>query len=374
MTERAEPFTIGVEEEYQIVDAESRELRPQGQELLPAARSTGGEEVQPELYLSQIEIATPVCRSLAEARSELVRLRRSVIDAAAQENSLILAAGTHPFSHWEDQQITPKDRYRATTLRYQQLARELVICGCHVHVGVPDKAAGLEVMNRARLWLAPILALASNSPYWLGADTGYASFRTQLWNRFPISGPPGAFGSAEEYRALVDALVATDSIGDESRIYWDMRLPAHLDTVEFRVTDVCLTVDEAVMVAGLARALTRSCLEAAQRGDECPTVRPELLRAAHWRAARYGIDRDLIHFGEMRALPARELIGRLMGHLRPALEAAEEWDEISALVGQVLERGTGASRQREAYRRASRLEDVVDFIAAETSEAVRVAP
>ncbi|MBA3521490.1 MAG: carboxylate-amine ligase [Gemmatimonadales bacterium] len=373
MTERAEPYTIGVEEEYQIVDAESRELRPQGQELLPAARSTGGEEVQPELYLSQIEIATPVCRSLAEARSELVRLRRSVIDAAAQENSLILAAGTHPFSHWEDQQITPKERYRATTLRYQQLARELVICGCHVHVGVPDKVAGLEVMNRARLWLAPILALASNSPYWLGADTGYASFRTQLWNRFPISGPPGTFCSAEDYRALVDALVATDSIGDESRIYWDMRLPAHLDTVEFRVTDVCLTVDEAVMVAGLARALTRSCLEAAQRGDECPMVRPELLRAAHWRAARYGIDRDLIHLGEMRALPAREMIGRLLEHLRPALEAADEWDEISGLVGQVLERGTGASRQREAFRRAGSLEDVVDFIAAETSEAVRVA-
>jgi carboxylate-amine ligase len=362
--------TIGVEEEFQIVDAETGELRSHGPRVVPTAQERAGDEVQPELYQSQIEIATPICRTLADVRTELVRLRRTVIEAAAREGGRILAAGTHPFSHWEDQQVTPKDRYRATALQYQQLARELVICGCHVHVGVPDKDAGLEVLNRARLWLAPLLALAANSPFWLGADTGYASFRTQLWNRFPISGPPGTFCSADEYRSLVQSLVATGSIRDESRIYWDVRLPAHLDTIEFRVTDVCLTVDETVMVAGLTRALARSCLDAAQRGEECPTVRPELLRSAHWRAARYGVERDLIDLTRLRPAPARELIGQLLEHLRPSLEAMGDWEEVSAMVESMLEGGTGARRQREAFRQAGSLEGVVDFIAAETMRGV----
>lgn len=363
--------TLGVEEEYQIIDAETRELKPRGPYVLAAAQRAAGEEVQTELYQAQIEIATPVRATLGEVRTELVRLRRAVIEAVGREGGRILAAGTHPFSHWEDQQVTAKDRYRTTALQYQQIARELIICGCHVHVGVPDKTAGLEVINRARPWLAPLLALAANSPYWLGADTGYASYRSQLWGRFPISGPPGAFESLEEYRALTAALTATESIADESRIYWDVRLPARLETVEFRVTDVCLTVDEAVMVAGLARALVRTCLEAAERDEERPAVRAELLRSAHWRAARYGVERDLIDLTEMRSVPAAELVGRLLDYLRPALEADGDWEEVSSIVQQVLEEGTGARRQREAFRRSGGLEGVVDFIAEEAERGLR---
>ncbi len=358
--------TLGVEEEYQIVDAESRELRPRSRQMMPEARSLGGDEVQHELYQSQIEIATKVCGTLAEARAELVRLRRAVVEAAAKDGGRILASGTHPFSQWDDQQVTPKERYRTTALQYQQIARELIICGCHVHVAVPDKAAGVEVINRSRHWLAPLLALAANSPYWVGDDTGYASFRTQLWNRFPISGPPGAFASFEEYQELTRELVATDAIADETRIYWDMRLPTHIETVEFRVSDVCSTIDEAVMIAGLCRGLVRTTLDEAAAGVPVRPARLELLRSAHWRAARYGTEKDLVDVDTLTVVPATELIGKLLVRLRPALEDMGDWGEVSALVERTLRDGTGSRRQREAYRREGTMTGVVDFILAET--------
>lgn len=362
--------TIGIEEEYQIVDGETGELRSRARDVLPRARVEAGDEVQSELYQSQIEIASRVCGTLAEVRAELVRLRRAVIGAAAKDGGRILAAGTHPFSDWRDQQTTPKDRYRRSVLKYEQITRELVIFGCHVHVGMPDRESGLAVLNRARLWLAPILALSASSPYWLGTDTGYASYRTQLWNRLPIAGPPASFDSLVEYQSLVTALVSTGSIIDDSRIYWDLRLPAKQDTIEFRATDVCTTVDEAVMVAGLVRALASAALEAAERDEPYTPVRLELLRAAHWRAARYGMERELIDLHAMTPVPAGELVEQLLAHLRPALEDAGDWDEVTEVVEQVRIDGTGARRQRDAYRRTGTLQGVVEFIAEETERGV----
>jgi carboxylate-amine ligase len=322
--------------------------------------------VQPELYLSQREIGTPICRTLTEVRAELVRLRREVISAAEQEGSRIAAAGTHPFSHWGEQKITPKERYREISEGYKQLAREQLIFGCHVHVGINDREAAIEVMNRSRPWLAVLLALSANSPYWLGADTGYASFRTQLWRRWPMAGTPQVFASRAEYDALVASLVETESIEDGTKIYWDVRPSARFETLEFRVTDVCMTVDEAVMVAGLVRALARTVHADALRGTPIEHARPELLRAAKWRAARYGLDADLIDIQDKRAVPALKLVEKFLGILRPSLEEHEEWDEIAALVAQVKERGTGAARQRAAYAQSARYEDVVDLIVAET--------
>ena len=363
--------TIGIEEEYQIVDAETGDLRSRARDVLPAARDEGGDEVQAELYQSQIEIASRVCTTLGDVRDELVRLRRAVIGAVERDGGRVLAAGTHPFSDWRDQQATPKHRYRQSVLTYEQITRELVIFGCHVHVGMPDRESGLQVLNRARLWLAPILALTGSSPYWLGADTGYASYRTQLWNRLPISGPPAAFASITEYEALVDALVSTGSIADETRIYWDLRLPVKTETIEFRMTDVCSTVDEAVMVAGMVRALACIALESARRDEPFNPVRQELLRAAHWRAARYGMDRDLVDLHAMQSVPAGELVDQLMAHLRPALEDAGDWDEVSRILEWVRAEGIGARRQRAAYGRDGRLADVVELIAEETARGVR---
>lgn len=188
MSPQAEDFTIGVEEEYQIINPATRELCSRVEQILPIAQKALGEDVQPEVQQSQIEIGTPICKTLADVRSELVRMRGEVIAAAAKDGNQIAAAGTHPFSSWEEQQLVPKERYQGLMRDYQQLTRELIICGCHVHVGVSDRNTAVSIMNRARVWLAPILALSASSPFWLGTDTGYASYRTEIWGRWPISG------------------------------------------------------------------------------------------------------------------------------------------------------------------------------------------
>jgi len=365
-----EDFTIGVEEEYQIINPATRELQQRAARILPAAEAAVGDQVTPELYLSQIEIGTPVCKSLIDLRRELLRLRREVITAARQQGNSIGAAGTHPFSHWKEQTLTPKARYVGIEQEYQQLAREQLIFGCHVHVGIRDRETAIQVMNRARPWLAVMLALSANSPFWMGVDTGYSSFRTQIWRRWPMAGTPQVFASRAEYDELVASLVATGSIEDGTKIYWDARPSARFETIEFRITDVCLTVDEAVMAAGLARALARTCEMEAKTDVPMPTVRPELLRAAKWRAARYGLDADLIDTLDACAIPARELIEKFLDHLRPALEESAGWEEVSTLVRETIERGTGASRQRAAYQSTGSFEGVVDLIVAETSKGV----
>lgn len=366
MSANAESFTIGVEEEYQIINRDTRELQPRGARILLGAQATVGDRVTPELYLSQIEIGTHVCQTLADLRAELVHLRRELIAAAEEQGSLIAAAGTHPFSHWIDQQITPKARYIEIAQDYQQLAREQLIFGCHVHVGISDREAAIQVMNRARPWLAVLLALAANSPFWLGTDTGYSSFRTEIWRRWPMAGTPQVFRSRAEFDALVESLVATGSIEDGTKIYWDVRPSARFETLEFRVADVCMTVDEAVMTASLVRALARTCYAEASREEEVQFVRPELLRAAKWRAARYGLDADLIDVEAGRATPARELVEKFLNYVRPSLEEQGEWEETSATAREIIERGSGAARQREVYARNGSLEDVVDSIVEET--------
>ncbi len=363
----AEPFTLGVEEEYQLIDPHTRNLRASGGRVLHGAQRALGEEVQPELRLSQIETATPVCNTLAEVRRELSRLRGGVIAAAAVEGSRVVAAGTHPFAVAHEQPLTPKERYRGIARTYRHLADELVIFGCHVHVGIADREMAIRVMNRARVWLAPLLALAANSPFWAGADTGYASYRTELWVRWPLAGPPQPFESRADYDALIRTLVATDTIVEATHVYWDIRPSERFETLEFRATDVCATVDEAVMVAGLTRALVHACYGKAQRDEPFPAVRPEILRAAHWRAARDGLDGQLVDVAGGRAVPAADLIDTLLRFVRPSLEEFGEWGEVSSLVHHTLHHGTGASRQRAAHRRAERWEDVVDLLVEETA-------
>jgi glutamate---cysteine ligase / carboxylate-amine ligase len=363
-----EDFTVGVEEEYQIIHPETRELVPRAGRIVPQAQRAVGDEVTNELFLSQIEVGTPVCQSLADVRAELARLRKEVIAAAERKGSRIAAAGTHPFSRWEDQTITPKARYWGIAEDYQQLAREQIIFGCHVHVGISDRDAAIRVMNRTHPWLATLLALAGNSPFWMGVETGYSSYRSELFQRFPTAGTPYVLGSRAEYDDLVSSLVATGMIEDASKIYWDVRPSSHFETIEFRIADVCTTLDEAVLMAALCRALARECHARDSEDEPVAPARPELLRAAKWYASRYGLDGELIDPRARRAVPAREQVHNLLNFLRPSLENAGEWDEVDALVDQTLARGTGARRQREAFARSGRLEDVVDQIIAETAQ------
>ena len=359
------PFTIGVEEEFLVVDADTGAIRPDGPALLPAARDRLGEDVHPELHPSQLETNTPVGETLGEVRAALSRLRSVLATTLAGAGCRLAATGTHPFSSWrEDPEINPE--YERLEREYQQLAREQVICGGHVHIGIDDPELAIAVVNHVGPWLSPIVALAANSPFWSGCDTGYASYRTELWRRWPTAGTPVPFADRAEYEAVVEALFRTGSIDDHARIYWDVRPSAKFPTVEFRVADVGMTVDDTVMMAGLVRGLAVAA--ARERGPVggaagvAARVRPELVRAATWRAARYGISADLIDVMAGTVVPARELIGRLLERLRPVLVDLGDWDEVSELVGRTLADGTAADRQRRVWAGTGDLRAVVDFI------------
>lgn len=368
MSSQSEPFTVGVEEEYQVIHPQTRHLSTRSLHILPIAQTTLGDGiVQPEFRQSQLEIATPICQSLRELRAQLYHLRREVIATAAQDGTQIAAAGTHPFSHWQDQLITPKPQYQTLVQRYQRLMQELVTFGCHVHIGVSDREMAIQVMNRARIWLAPLLALSASSPFWLGTDTGYASYRTVLISRLPMAGAPLLFNSYTEYNAVVRSLMTTNTIQDASQICWDIRLSEHYPTIEFRIADMCMTIDESVMIAGLIRGLVRTCYEQVCLHIPFKVVRPELLRAAHWYAARSGLDGDLIDVEREICIPARQLIEKLLDFVRPALDAFGEWNDVRERVYQTLQSGTGATRQRQVYQETGSLQEVVDFIVQETA-------
>lgn len=358
-------FTIGVEEEFLVVDGETGVLRPEGPALLPAAREELGRAVHPELHSSQLEVNTAVGESLTDVRRDVERLRRGLAGVVAGRGYRLAATGTHPFSAWtEDPEVHPN--YEVVEEEYQQLAREQIICGVHVHVGIEDPELAITVVNGVGPWLSPIVALAANSPFWSGRDTGYASFRTELWRRWPTAGTPGPFVDRADYEALVETLLRTGSIDDYARIYWDVRPSVKFPTVEFRVADVGLTVDDTMMVAGLVRGLAATVAAGPRPAHR---VRPELLRAATWRAARYGIGGDLLDAEAGEAAPARELVGRFLDRLRPALVELGDWDEVSDLVARVLAEGTGADRQRRVRDETGDLRKVIDFVVEETAPA-----
>ncbi len=368
MALHAETFTIGVEEEYQIIDPITRELSSDSEAVLQEARKVLGEEVQHEMQLSQIEIAIPVCQTLTEVRTELAYRRGEVIAAAATQNKLVAAAGAHPFSHWSRQRITPYERYVQLEEEYQQLAHEQSIFGCHVHVGLGDREIAIQVMNHMRPWLSLLLALTCNSPFWCGVDTGYASFRTQVWARWPFSGPPPFFSSLADYQSLVTSLIAIGSVEEPTKIYWDMRLSERFSTIEVRIMDILMTIDDAVMVAGLIRALVHTSYEQVLQGKPSPAVRHELLQAANWRAARYGLEAQLADPVAERFMAAEERMHQFLHLLRPALETHGDWEEVSSHVYRILYEGTGAARQRAVYQRTGQVRDLVDFIVAETAK------
>ena len=368
MPSQTEDFSIGVEEEYQLIEPETRALVSRIESVLPKTRAGDEEEAEPELYQSQIEVGTPICHTLDDVRSEIARLRRNVIAAAEEEGCVIAAAGTHPFSRWEDQEITRKERYRRLRDDYQQLAREQISFGCHIHVGFSDKEAAIQTMNRARTWLGPLIALSANSPFWLDADSGFASFGRELCRRWPVAGAPPDFESRKEYDDLIEGLVEMKAIGDATNVYWDIRPSARFDTLEFRAMDVATTIDEAVMIAGLTRALAKSCHSQWERGEPPPRVHDEVLACANWIASRDGLDDELIDIGTGRSLPAREMIDKLLAFLRPALEEQDSWEEVSALVRDTMERGSGAARQRAVLESSGKMQDVVDHVVEETGK------
>jgi carboxylate-amine ligase len=347
---------MGVEEEFLLVDATSGEPLPRS---VAVAGATEDVDLHLELTKPQVEINTPVCHDSAELWAQLSRMRSAVATAAARTSARVLAVGVPPKGS-VGQIVTDKPRYQKMADRYGQLVREQAVCGCHVHVDVPDRQTAVQVSNHLRPWLPTLLALTANSPVYLGHDTGFASWRAIVWSRWPCSGPPPFFRSAEHYDALVAMQIGSGILLDEQMVYWDIRPSSHLETVEIRVSDVPATVDETVLLAVLIRGLVMTALAAIARGDPAPAVEPEVLRAASWLAARDGLSGHGVDVVQARPVRVPELLDLLVGHVGPALDEVNERKFVEETLQKVLREGNGAIRQRQALRRG---EDVAEVVA-----------
>ena len=341
--------TFGIEEEFHLVDPVTFELTPSPELCAAALRGEMGPRIHAEIVTTQLETASGVCESLDGLRAEVVAARKEAARAAASAGVVVLPTSTHPFGGWQQQVITAAPRYLAIVDRWAGLASQQDICGCHVHVGVPDLETAVAVMDRVRPYLPVLLAMTGSSPFHDGIDTGYESFRTMWWGRWPNTGPPEFMGGARRFEEVVSGMVAAGVIGDRSHLYWDVRPSYHLPTLEFRVADVCTDVDDAVLHAALVRSLVRVLASRAERGEPCPQPRPELLRAARWRAARDGLGGDLFDPVLGSAVDARLAVRRLLAELEADLRSRDEWTEVSDLVSRLFARGTSAARQRRIW-------------------------
>ena len=337
--------TIGVEEELLIVDIESGALAARGADLLDAARPELGDLVVSELNRCQIETNTEVCTSLDEATAQLNRLRTGLLNAGQTLGLRPVALASHPWSAWHDQTVnTDVAHYRTLLTDYQQVARQTVICGCHVHVGIEDPDERIRAMNGVTVWLPALLALSANSPWWQGDDTGYASYRTLVWKSWPTATMPPPLADHEAYLRLVAYLERIEAIDAPSALYWYVRPSGRLPTLEFRVTDTCLRVDDAVTIAGLARALTVTAQrDGTQPVDRAPTA---VLDSALWRAARYGLTSTLVDPTSATLRPAKEVLQSMLAVAGPALDDAGDREQVQEGVARILAEGNGATVQR----------------------------
>jgi glutamate---cysteine ligase / carboxylate-amine ligase len=366
-----EALTIGVEEEFFLVDIETGSPVGIAGDVSARVADPFGFGAAAEIYPSIIEIRTGVCESLGQVREQLTRLRSATAAVAAEFGAGLLASSTYPPEHFREEMVRPIARYIRQLNDYRRLIVKQHITGCHIHVGISNPDIAIQVMNRARRMLSPLLAVSANSPFWQGTNTGYESWRTLVWSRWPVSGIPPEFHGRGDYDTLVADLVALGIIADASNLYWDLRPSPRWPTLEFRAFDAPRSVDVAVALCGLARACARLCLDEAVHGVAAAPVSPEILKAARWQAARDGLAGQLVHLAERRLAPASEIIEATLHRLRPALEEHGDWDEVSELVAAILAEGNGAQRQRAAYLRSGQTSEVVHDGLVPISPAIR---
>ncbi|HJQ14353.1 MAG TPA: carboxylate-amine ligase [Anaerolineales bacterium] len=363
-------FNIGIEEEYQIIDPQTRELKSYITEMLEAGKLTLREQVKAELHQSIVEIGTKVCYTASEARDELVRLRQGVMELAGRNGLKIAAAGTHPISSWIDQEITPFERYAGVKQDMQILAQQLLIFGTHVHIGIEDPEFLIDAMNVVRYFMPHVLCLSTSSPFWIGQDTGLKSYRSIVFRNFPRTGIPPYFSSYTEFVQYRDTLVKTNSIPDGTKIWFDVRPNYNYPTLEFRICDVCTRVDEAVCVAAIFQALIYKLWKMRRDNITFRVYSPALVEENKWRAVRYGLDGKLIDFGKQAELPARELVREMiewfLGDVMDELGSRKEIEYAY----RILEEGSSADRQLATFRRTGSLQAVVDQLITETEEGV----
>jgi carboxylate-amine ligase len=363
-------LTIGIEEEYQIIDPQTRDLRSYITQILEEGRLVLREQIKAELHQSIVEVGTEICRTPAEARAELVRLRQGVIGLAVKNGLHIAAAGTHPFSAWQTQEITPFERYLGVKKDMADLAQQLLIFGTHVHIGIEDREFLIDAMNVARYFAPHVLCLSTSSPFWMGRNTGLKSYRSIIFRNFPRSGIPPVFQSWAELQGIVDTMVRTNCMPDGSKLWWDIRPNWKYPTLEFRICDVCTRVDEAVCIAALFQAIIAR-LWRLRRDNMTFRVYPTaLIEENKWRAVRFGLDGRLLDLGKQAELPARDLIRELVewfiGDVADELGSRAEVEYAY----RILENGTSADRQLAVYERTGDFKAVVDHLVNETREGV----
>ena len=369
-------FTVGIEEEYHLIDRRTRDLVAEAPAALMAAcEAKLGKQVSPEFLRSQIEIGTRPCGTIPEAHAELVRLRGTIAAEAARHGLAPIAASTHPFARAAQQLHTDKDRYHALATDLAGVGRRLVVCGMHVHVGIEDDELRIDIVNQARYFLPHLLVLATSSPFWEGEDTGLKSWRLAIFRELPRTGLPGRFGSFDEYRSTVDVLVKAKVIDDASKIWWDLRPSARFQTIELRVTDVCTRVEDALTVAALFQCLCRMLFRLRRNNQSWRTYPVFLLEENRWRAQRYGVGGTLFDFGKGELVPIAALMEEVLDLIREDA-AALGCEAHVARARAIVTGGTSADRQVACFQEATRagasrddaLKSVVDHLISETCE------
>lgn len=366
-------FTVGVEEEFQIVDPETRELRSRVSEMLEEGKMILGEQIKPEMHQSMVEVGTCVCGNIQELKTDVIKLRRTIAGLAAKNGLAIAAASTHPISHWEHQLITDHERYAQLIEEIQHVARALLIFGLHVHVGLEDREAAIHIMNAARYFLPHVLALSTSSPFWIGRNTGLKSYRSEVFKQFPRTDIPDYFNSWSEYDAYVNLLVKTRCIDNGKKIWWDVRPHPFYPTLEFRICDIPSRVDETIAIAALFQAIVAKLHKLYKMNLGFRLYRRALIQENKWRAVRYGLDGCLIDFGKQKEVPVRDLIIELLEFVDDVADELGSRRELN-YVYKILQNGTSADRQVAIFNATGDLKKVVDNLVAETLEGVMDQP
>jgi carboxylate-amine ligase len=361
MTLNYKSFTLGVEEEYMVIDPESRELKSHEQKIVHEGQKVIKDKVKAEMHQAVVEVGTDICQDIDEAHRDVAALRKTIGEIAGSLGFAMGASGTHPFSHWERQLITDHIRYNEIVNELQEAARSNLIFGLHVHVGMESREMANHIANSTRYFLPHIYALSTNSPFWEGRSTGYKSFRTKVFDKFPRTGIPDAFESIEAYDNYVKMLIKTNCIDNAKKIWWDLRVHPFFNTVEFRICDIPMTVDETIAIAALFQAICARIYMLRSKNLNFIQYSRALLNENKWRASRYGVDGYLIDFGKEEEVNTRALIYELLDFVDPVVDHLGSRHRIS-YVHKILEGGTGADRQLAVFEKTKNLTSVVDYI------------
>lgn len=362
-------FTLGIEEEFQIVDPQTGALRSRVNEFFEEGKLLLGEQIKPEMIQSMVEVGTGVCRNIQEARADISNLRGIISALARKKNLAIVAASTHPFSHWKDQTIHDDPRYQVLVEEIQMVARSLLIFGLHVHVGMADKDKGIHIMNAARYFLPHVLALTTSSPFWLGFNTGLKSYRSEVFKKFPRTDIPDHFDSYQSFQRYVDFLVRTGCIDNGKKIWWDVRPHPFFPTLEFRVCDIPTRVDDTIAIAALFQAIVAKLYKLLDKNLGFRLYRRMLIQENKWRAVRWGLDGKLLDLGKQKEVPCRDLIRELLDFVDDVLDELDSRKEVEH-IHTILERGTSADSQLRVFEETNSLEAVTKWLMDKTLENV----